>query len=614
MSEHAPGSQSLELAAAQSQLVRSPKALPTSPTPETAMREPRAETDPFRFQPTVIDAVRRYPVMVVVIALLAATVAAGYTRLTPRLYRAEASLTVPKQLAIPEQSADQYLDSQVLILRSPDVAEGAVAIANGFLPGAPLDVHDFSGQTSKLVITPPEAANPGTYGASIVNVSFTWPDARTAKVAVNALLQSFDNARYAATKAAGDRTLDGIDRTIIDSRSNDQRSQLRAQRAQVLVNQQIDLGHHPTFAWAPEPQTPINEGAKRAGIIGLLLGAFAGTALALARAVRRPRFADSKEPAAVYGAPLLGQMRPASRRNGSTRTEGESSLPMALDRHSMAAEEFRFAAGRIARLPHRIGWPLALGVVSPVATANKSRVVANLALALAEGGARVLAVDADPGRALTSLLLSGAPPADSLEEIIAARGVAVDHMGDSSAQRLGDHLGDYLGDYLGDHLGDYDMGDQVADHVTDHVQGSPWNPALDVLVVGLPMVRGRGTASGRGLPAIIDEAKPGYDFLVIDAPPLLTSAEALDLDGVTDAVLVVAGSKELIRDHMETAGRLSDFGWDVTGYVYVRVGRSRRRLLRRPWRRFLPSSPTHERRRPTTAVRIRTLSSSTGDD
>jgi capsular polysaccharide biosynthesis protein len=256
--------------------------------------------------------VRRYWIMVAVIAVLTAGSAVGYTLVVPEVYLAQATVTVPQTSLSEEEASDQYLDSQVLLLKSQEVADRAARIANATLNQKVLSARDFSGEGKSLEIKAPEGASPGSYGASIVTVSFTWPSSRVAQVGANAVLQAFDDVRAAAITAQGEAIVAGIEKAIRDARTEGQRKDLLKQRTQTLVNQQIDLARHPTVAWAAEPQVPINGNSKRSGAIGMVMGTILGAGLAYARASRRRCFEDRFEPATIYDAPLIGEI-PAQR-------------------------------------------------------------------------------------------------------------------------------------------------------------------------------------------------------------------------------------------------------------------------------------------------------------
>ena len=86
-----------------------------------------------QFQPTVFTAVRRYWRMVFVIAFVTAVAAVGYTLVVPEVYRGYATITVPPTSLSKGEGSDQFLDSQVLLIQSPEVADRAARIANAEL-------------------------------------------------------------------------------------------------------------------------------------------------------------------------------------------------------------------------------------------------------------------------------------------------------------------------------------------------------------------------------------------------------------------------------------------------------------------------------------------------
>jgi Mrp family chromosome partitioning ATPase len=493
--------------------------------------------DQVRFEPTVFGAVRRYRIMVLTIALMTTAAAVGYTLVVPELYRAEATVTVPQTSLAQGDAREQYLDSQVLILQSQQVADRAVRIANGALKGNVLSARDFAGEGRSLVITPPVQATPGSYGSSIVAVSFTWPSARIAQVGANAVLQAFDDVRAAAITAEGEATVAGIEKAIRDARTRGQITDLMNQRTQALTSQQVDLARHPTVVWAVEPQIAINANPKRSGAIGLLIGIVLGAAVAYARASRRRRFEDRLDPAAIYDAPLIGEI-PArvAGRIRSNRTAVARSLPMAADPHSAVAEAFRFTAGSIERICAAHGARLALAFVSTNARAGRSSVVANVALAVAKGGTTVLAVDASTDGGLTALLLPGSPEGDGFDQVLG---------GERS--------------------------------VSDCIHTSPLHQGLTVLRAGhAPTERTTGAAYSKAVEKMIVEAKSSFDLVLIDSPALLRVADATELVEQSDAAIIVLGSGEPVRDHITMVERLNLSESDVIGYIYQRARKGHR--------------------------------------
>ena len=120
-----------------------------------------ASVESARFEPTVFGAVRRYRIMVLAFALVAMVAAVGYTRYVGKTYRAKASVTVPVPQSLQGQNPAQYLDSQVLLLQSPAVAQRAASIADATLQSNILSARDFSASGGSLSITPPAGAAAG---------------------------------------------------------------------------------------------------------------------------------------------------------------------------------------------------------------------------------------------------------------------------------------------------------------------------------------------------------------------------------------------------------------------------------------------------------------------
>ena len=276
------------------------------------MRVP-VSTNQFQGEPTVFGAARRYWFIVAGIALLsAAAFVSYYTWWTPPVYRASARVTVPQELSMKEQLYNQYIDREMVLLRSQEVAERAAQIVNNELGHRVVDVTDFSDVDGSLEFKPPDGSTPGGYGSTIIGVAFRWQDPIVARAGANALLQAFDEVRFASIKADADAATAALDESIkigeAYSGNKDQRGDLMGRRATMLVDQQIDLAQHPTFEWAVEPQSPVGMTGKDATVLGLLIGAILGTVVAYALASLRRRFDNRFTASALYGAPLIGKI------------------------------------------------------------------------------------------------------------------------------------------------------------------------------------------------------------------------------------------------------------------------------------------------------------------
>ncbi len=483
----------------------------------------------------MFGAVRCYPLLVLAMTLLTGAVFVAVTLLVPEVYRATAAFTVPQQTGLQDQGDQQYLDSQVVILQSQEVAERAAAIANAALRRDVLAVDDFIGPGKASEITPPERANRGTFGAGTVTVSFTWSDARVAKDGANALVAAFDEARTASIQALGDATVASLQK-LMDQvpQARDQLAALVDQRSKVLIKQQLDLAQHPTVAWATEPAVPLNANSTRIGGTGLMVGFILGVALAFAWARHRCGFTDPLRPTALYRTPLFGDI-PRWARRGRRMDAPVQRLPVSTTAdvrrdttgRTPAAEAFRLAAGALRAA---VTSPTSVVIVSPSAGPNQSVVAANIALALGEGGTRVLVVDADPGGELAELLVPGSGTEGGFSDVLAGRRALVDCM------RL-----------------------------------SPSDPAVMVLGYGSSEIeRAHGVAYRAAFSVLLSEATANFDLVLVNGPSPLRDGDAGEPVGACDAVLICVSPDEPIREHLELARRLGLLGAEPDGYLYLR--------------------------------------------
>jgi Mrp family chromosome partitioning ATPase len=570
------------------------------PSKDTNASHPAGDpsTELFRFEPTVFGAMRRYRILVLAVAVIIMLAAVGYSMIQPNTYRAQAYITMAQQVPLQGQQADagQYLDSQVLLLQSENVAQRAAAIANSRLHSNSLTVGNFFGSGSALKVTPPTTATPGAYGATVVAVSFTASSAQVAQAAANAVLAAYDEARSAivrsqdnAVVAGINRAAEGVDRQLASlSRQlsaassgasqnaqnlrqqlmarraalTNQRTALANQQAQAIVSEQIDLAQQPAVQTAAQPVTQTRHKWVLHAIIGFVIGILVGSAIAFALARRRRVITDRQDPSAIYGVPMIGEI-PAFDARKTRQVNGRAVsglLPVTTDPQSVITEKFRFAAGFIERIRVMHGPRLSLAFVSSHADRDRSTVVANLGLAIAEGGTRVLVVDADASAGLTARLLPRAQIAGGFEQVLAGEC-----------------------------------------HLADCIQPCSFNSVVAVLPSGpRPGRRVTGAARSATVAALLAEAKASYDAVLIDSPPMLVVADATAVEAADGAVVVI-GPNELVEDHRKMSERLNLIGTDVVGYIYNHAPRQAVLSVSGATiqQRLLPESSLHGR--PTTA-------------
>lgn len=260
-------------------------------------------------QPTVFEAISRHRALVLIMAVLGLFAGAAYALMPAKEYRAQAFITMPQQVSLQGQQANsgQYLDSQVLLLQSQDVAQRAAKIADASLGITSLTVSNFFGPEGQLLVSPPTTAAPGVYGATVVSVTFTGSTPQIAQDGANAVLEAYAQVRTAAIKAEDSSVLNDLGTSIgavnfqlthlgtpnsqysssLQQQLIAQREALTTQQAQAIVNEDIDLAQQPSTQTAAQPATPSNHKWSIDAVAGLIGGFLLGAAIAFMLARRQ---------------------------------------------------------------------------------------------------------------------------------------------------------------------------------------------------------------------------------------------------------------------------------------------------------------------------------------
>lgn len=198
------------------------------------------------------------------------------------------------------------------------------------------------------------------------------------------------------------------------------------------------------------------------------------------------------------------------------------------DRYRLAAEAFRSLRTNLQYAA--LGSPLRTVTVTAAGPdEGKSTVVANLAVAIAQSGTRVLAVGADLRR-------------PSLH-----RAFGLDH-----------HVG----------LTSVLMGRLPLEEAVQHVER--WG--LDVLPSGPLPPNPAELLGSRQMAALIDEMKQRWETVLLDTPPVVALSDAALLAARTDGVLLVVSAHQTPRDVVVAARRqLEQVGARILGVVINRV-------------------------------------------
>jgi len=281
------------------------------------------------------------------------------------------------------------------------------------------------------------------------------------------------------------------------------------------------------LAPAKAPHAPIAAGGKKTVYVeGLLGGLLLGTILAR---IFGPRtlVRDEREVSKVTGTPVLGWIKYARRKP-----------LLAGDTEGHAGEAFR--ALRVNVFALSTARPRSIVITASSRGEGATTTAINFALVAAETGLRVLLVEANLGQ----------PSAAAYLQVRGAQGriAAVSNLGSIAAALR--HLPGYAVDVL--------------------PAGSTPNPGE---VVGSP-------ETAEAVATMI----AGYDFVVFDAPALLTSTDAAVLARHSDGVLVVVDTRKTKRRAFAAAtASLHRAGAPLLGVVLNKTpSRPQPRFNRRP--------------------------------
>lgn len=290
---------------------------------------------------------------------------------------------------------------------------------------------------------------------------------------------------------------------------------------------------------AQVPVDPAAPNMRLALALGALAGLAAGIAVAILRAVADTRIRTVEDVEKIVPAPLLGgiALDPESKKRP---------LIVAASARDPRAEAFRALRTNVQFLT-TTGGPLAFVVTSANPSEGKSTTAANLAIAFAEAGSKVVLVDADLRRPKTAEYF-GIEGGVGLSDVLVSRASLLDVL-----QRWG--------------------------------QGT-----LFILPSGAVPPNPAELLGSTTMSKLLDELRTAFDVVIIDAPPVLAVTDAAVVGRAVDGVILVAAAGSTTRarltsavKNIETAGSriagtvvtmLPTAGADKTSYgVYAYVAK-----------------------------------------
>jgi succinoglycan biosynthesis transport protein ExoP len=264
----------------------------------------------------------------------------------------------------------------------------------------------------------------------------------------------------------------------------------------------------------------------RNGFVGLALGLIVGIGLALLWEALDTRVRSAEDIEHRLRLPLLARLSEPSR-----RLQRKNALAMIADPTGHQAESFRMLRTSIdfVNLDRNAR---VIMVTSALDREGKSTTIANLAVAFARTGRRVVLVDLDLRRpALANFfglngregLTNVALRECSLDEAI--KYVAVESQGAGSSSVNGNGSGAIEG-------------------------------VLELLLAGPPPPGAGEFAASNAVGEILDDLRERADLVLVDAPPLLQVGDAVTLTARVDALFVVTRLKTLRRPVLRELARV----------------------------------------------------------
>jgi polysaccharide biosynthesis transport protein len=274
---------------------------------------------------------------------------------------------------------------------------------------------------------------------------------------------------------------------------------------------------------AVPPKGPSNRHFLRNVALALLVGLLVGTGVAYSAERIRPRLHGGLDAEATAGAPILANVPYVKSNHGGPGLNGAASTEEAFRRLRLA-----IFAGETPRKQRH-----AFVITSPERGDGKTTVTANLGLAFAQAGNRVVLVDADlrqpalhghfrqPGEPGLRDVLEGEPTAEAIRE-------------------------------------------------TD-------TPNLSLIPAGSPSDQAGQLLEAGDWAGILKILRAEYDVVLVDGPPILDVSDPLVLAAPSDGVLLVLRNASVPRDLLEQAqDEVEAAGGEVFGLIVNRTGRQRK--------------------------------------
>jgi capsular exopolysaccharide synthesis family protein len=525
------------------------------------------DSEQFAAEPRSIDlrdywqTVRRRWVLVVVLGVLGAIVAAGYAYKVGPTYTATAEVNVTPVTQGPLNQVAQN-QTQVNISTEQAIAQSAPVIS-GAARLLGVSPSSLQAKASKdLTVTVPGLSN-------VLQIAWSAGGPQQARQGANAFAQAY--LRYRHKQLAGQISYEesvfsrqvhseqakiaSVASQLNSAPSGTSRHQRLEATFTALTNQlnteQSQLQSLPTYndsggsvIPAALPLAPSGLGKKVLLILGLLLGLLIGLVVAFLRDAFDDRVRDTGRLERALGAATLAVLPPA---RGRIPVLSPAGGRIAADRRGArdASGDGRAEAVRALRATL-----VAVGARQDVRTiliagaddsVSASRVVAELGLAIAESGRRVLLVGADMrGSSLPQIF--GVPNITGLSSLLTGGGDP------EVFARQPKSVG----------------GSPLAENVAKR---------LSLIPSGPPVAQPLAVLDSGAMVGLLAGQRESFDFVLLDSAPVTVVADAVALAAHVDGVIVVASAtRSSSRVIVALRQRLDQVGARVIGGVMIGKG------------------------------------------
>jgi Mrp family chromosome partitioning ATPase/capsular polysaccharide biosynthesis protein len=550
-----------------------------------------ADLSPGTAETNVFSLIWNRRLLVVAFALAFAGVGLLVSELRHKEYTAEASVLLSQPAptaADPSRDEARYVADQVAVMKSLPIAERASLIARED-PEDPISVDPRDFQRRTLITASTES--------NFVSVSFHAGRPNAAATGANAIVRAYEEATRKDLQDITEQALRRLETAILEAEAvaatasgqdakdaADLVGRLKAERDRTETDAAV-AGDGVSAAYEADAGKAGGPSTLAVLAVSLFLGAFVGSGVAYWKGTRSQEFFEALDPQTLLGVPLLAEI-PNFGRGGPALK-----LPALMSPATPAAREFRFLAaslvvnaesnGQARGRTNKVRQPAFVAFVSPSEGDGSTTVAANTALAAAQQGHRVQALDADvEARGLQSLLALVTP-------------MSSDDGGETTSEDGGESTSE--------------DGRQTNGHREDGAGQVEEHAAPPVIRVG-----------DRGKVAIVDvgSAAPTsmhrrtqreFDFVVADSPPMLDGDHVDEIVRMAGAVVIVVRHRTKAEDARQLINRLEMLGVRPLGYVYNRGGVTRKHWSTRRSPQPGVGSPEPVQRRPVADASVEDL-------